>query len=107
MKKLCLLLALVLLLAGCGKADSPPPEGKLVSFDVFAINDLHGRMADTQDQPGLDELSAYLKKQSENTAKKAVMRFCSTVQVQHSGNGTGGAESSVCAGCDLMTRIML
>ena len=67
MKKLCLLLALVLLLAGCGKADSPPPKGKLVSFDVFAINDLHGRMADTQDQPGLDELSAYLKKQSKNT----------------------------------------
>ena len=67
MKKLCILLALAVFLAGCGKPDSSVSEGKLVSFDVFAINDLHGRMADTADQPGLNELSAYLKKQSENT----------------------------------------
>lgn len=67
MKKLCLLLVLVLLLSGCGKEAAPTPNqtqvpaGNWVSFDVFAINDLHGRFADTEDQPGLDELSTYLK----------------------------------------------
>lgn len=60
MKKLCFLLILVLLLTGCAPGETPAPEGSLVSFDVFAVNDLHGRFADTDDQPGVDELSTYL-----------------------------------------------
>ena len=70
MKKICLLMVLVLLLTGCGKAPADQTEGKksgLVSFDVYAVNDLHGRLADTADQPGLDELSTYLKLQGGNT----------------------------------------
>ncbi len=39
----------------------------LVSLDFFSINDLHGRFSDTEDQPGVDELSTYLTSQSENT----------------------------------------
>ncbi|MBO5868260.1 MAG: bifunctional metallophosphatase/5'-nucleotidase, partial [Oscillospiraceae bacterium] len=31
-----------------------------VSFDVFAINDLHGRLTDSDTQPGVDELSRYI-----------------------------------------------
>ena len=81
MKKFCFLLALCLLLAGCSKAQSPQAtpnitghtdknddglcddcsEGLLVSFDIYAINDLHGKLADTDFQPGVDELSTYLK----------------------------------------------
>lgn len=61
MKKLCLLLALLLLLTGCGKAPESNTESGWVSFDVYAINDLHGRVSDTDEQPGLDELSTYLK----------------------------------------------
>ena len=64
MKKLCILLALLLFLGGCGQEGSQPQptdRGKLVSFDIFAVNDLHGKLADTDTQPGLDELSAYLK----------------------------------------------
>ena len=64
MKKLCILLALLLFLGGCGQKGSQPQptdRGKLVSFDIFAINDLHGKLADTDTQPGLDELSTYLK----------------------------------------------
>lgn len=30
-------------------------------FDIYAINDLHGKIADTSLQPGVDELSTYLK----------------------------------------------
>ena len=36
-------------------------EVMLVSFDIYAINDLHGKLADTDFQPGVDELSTYLK----------------------------------------------
>lgn len=85
MKKLCLILAFVLLLGGCGKksvqaqitqpaanvADSADKgndgqgkentESRWVSFDIYAINDLHGKLADTEFQPGVDELSTYLK----------------------------------------------
>lgn len=85
MKKLCLLLALLLLLTGCGTNTGSPqsptdtttsanqndisPSVELVRFDIFAINDLHGRLTDTDFQPGVDELSAYLKQaqQAENT----------------------------------------
>lgn len=78
MKKLCLLLALLLLLVGCGKQTGKVPpyngtashedgsEARLVSFDIYAINDLHGRLADTDDQPGVDELSTYLKRRTGN-----------------------------------------
>lgn len=95
MKKLYLLLALLLLLSGCGKTPdiSQPtepsshttqptvpstvvtesteqtPEAVPVVFDIYAVNDLHGKLADTDAQPGVDELSTYLKqaKQTGNT----------------------------------------
>ena len=73
MKKLCVILALLLLLAGCGKAPeiTQPQDtittdtgARMVSFDIYAINDLHGRLTDTDQQPGVDELSTYLKQQN-------------------------------------------
>lgn len=81
MKKLCLLLSLFLLLCGCGKnsdsthLNTPVTEtvsvsdDQLVTFDVYAINDLHGKFQDTAAQPGVDELSAYLRqaRQIDNT----------------------------------------
>lgn len=32
-----------------------------VYLDLFAVNDLHGKIFDTSDQPGVDELTTYLK----------------------------------------------
>lgn len=81
MKKLCLILAvLLLLLAGCSREPaaaegSCPPhidqndDGLcdrcktvvLVSFDIYAINDLHGKLTDGENHPGVDELSTYLR----------------------------------------------
>ena len=60
-------LLLILLLVGCSRAPVPDtPEtqsaaAQWVRFDIYAINDLHGKLADTAQQPGVDELSAYLK----------------------------------------------
>lgn len=36
-------------------------ETVIVIIDFYAINDLHGKFVDTDDQPGVDELSTYLK----------------------------------------------
>ena len=76
MKKFYLLLVFLLLLTGCGQKVQNPetPAGsenatvQLVRFDIYAVNDLHGRLADTDYHPGVDELSAYLKqaRQTEN-----------------------------------------
>ncbi len=40
------------------------------TFDIFAMNDLHGKFADSDTQPGVDELTTYLKNaktENENT----------------------------------------
>ena len=36
-------------------------EYLIVVIDFYAINDLHGRFFDTSDQPGVDELTTYIK----------------------------------------------
>ncbi|MBO5779345.1 MAG: bifunctional metallophosphatase/5'-nucleotidase [Clostridia bacterium] len=87
---LSLLLALLLVLGACNKLGDPissvtttaPPlsedclghadgndDGRcdscrgsvLATVDFYTINDLHGKFADTSAQPGVDELTAYLK----------------------------------------------
>ncbi len=46
----------------------------LVSIDFYAINDLHGKMADGDSHPGVDELTTYLKNMqaTENTVLLSV-----------------------------------
>lgn len=68
MKKLWLFLALLLLLGGCKEApaETEPTEPQLVTIDIYALNDLHGRLTDTDTQPGVDELTTYLKSQPGN-----------------------------------------
>ncbi len=36
-------------------------DSVLVNFDLYVVNDLHGKFADTSSQPGVDELSTYLR----------------------------------------------
>lgn len=77
MKKFCILLCLCLLLAGCtgGNTDAACASGHqdadlnglcdtcsqstLVTVDFYVINDLHGKIADADTHPGVDELSTY------------------------------------------------
>ena len=59
-KTLSLALALTMLgtlLFGC----TPKKEGVTVQLSFYAINDLHGKFMDTDDQPGLDEFTTYIK----------------------------------------------
>ena len=38
----------------------------LVTFDFYVINDLHGKLADTDDNAGVDEMTTYLKNARQN-----------------------------------------
>ena len=113
MKMICLLLALLLLLGGCSKdgGKTPPtqppanitdpvdkqddssedenPEARYVNFDIYAINDLHGRLADTDYQPGVDELSTYLK-QAQQTKNTILLSTGDMWQGSLESNLTGG-----------------
>lgn len=40
-------------------------DSVLVIVDFYVVNDLHGKFCDTSTQPGVDELSTYLKKMAE------------------------------------------
>ncbi len=45
-------------------------ESVIAIFDLYVINDLHGKILDSKDQPGIEELSTYLeyvKSQNSNT----------------------------------------
>ena len=69
-----MVLAVILSLSACGE-DKPclhkdvNQDGRCdncdlviaVYLDLFAVNDLHGKIFDTSDQPGVDELTTYLK----------------------------------------------
>ena len=82
MKKICLLLVLCLFLSGCTAQPVPTEtipcanghtdtendgicdvcsESVLVIVDFYNINDLHGKIADGDTHPGVDELTTYLK----------------------------------------------
>ncbi len=98
MKKLCLLLVLLLLLVGCGKQAgntqsaaqiTDPAETGWVGLDIYAINDLHGKLTDTAMQPGVDELSTYLK-QAQQTGNTILLSTGDMWQGTSESNLTGG-----------------
>lgn len=76
----CLLLMLAILLPGCNKTvnctvhldedhDLSCDRCKgsvLVLVDFYVINDLHGKLADSDNHPGVDELTTYLKAMQAN-----------------------------------------
>ena len=82
MKKafLSILLILALLLPGCKKTSTCAAhvDGNedflcdhcqasiLIIFDLYAINDLHGKLDDGQNHPGVDELTTYLRTMQAN-----------------------------------------
>ena len=49
------------LLVGCTPKENEPDAGKTVELSFLAVNDLHGKFMDTENQPGVDEFTTYLK----------------------------------------------
>ena len=68
-------LMLVTLLVGCtsqkdkGKNDA----GTTVELSFLAVNDLHGKFMDTENQPGVDEFTTYLKKLYEDDKREEIL----------------------------------
>lgn len=77
-KHISILLILLLFLSGCGQvAESSATcvhsdaddnglcdscgSSVMVTIDFYAINDLHGKLADGENHPGVDEMTTYLK----------------------------------------------
>lgn len=77
---LCILMILALLLPACGKQKNCETHvdadndlycdackgSVLVLVDFYVINDLHGKLADSDNHPGVDELTTYLKAMEAN-----------------------------------------
>lgn len=80
-KRLLILILCICLLAGCAPTEMPPEttqcvthqdanddalcdgcgEDLLVTVDFYGVNDLHGKVADADSHPGVDEMSTYFK----------------------------------------------
>ena len=114
-----LLLLITLLLSGCtrpqGDGTLPPPSGGdrpgevcihedenddgicdscLVSvitvIDFYNLNDLHGKMDDTDAQPGIDELSSFLRAARESDEHAVFLSTGDTWQGSSESNATSG-----------------
>lgn len=104
-----LLLALVVLLAGCA-VEAPPADSTCIHhtdtdingvcdtcfasvyvyFDFYAINDLHGKVADADTHPGVDELSTYLKNARQTDDHVILLSTGDMWQGSAESNMTGG-----------------
>lgn len=61
-----------------------------VTFDFYAVNDLHGKFEDTDTQPGVDEMTTYLK--------NAVAKNPNTILLSSGDMWQGSAESNLTNG---------
>ena len=65
---LVLVMALSVMLVACDKGDGDnggnndqPSKNDGYTLDVYGINDMHGKFEDSDEQPGVDEMTTYLK----------------------------------------------
>jgi len=62
----------------------------LVTFDIYAINDLHGKIADGDTHPGVDELSTYIKQARQTKDNVILLSTGDMWQGSSESNLTGG-----------------
>ena len=65
-------------------------ESVLATFNFYAVNDLHGKIADTDSQPGVDELTTYLKDAQETQENVVVLSSGDMWQGSSESNFTKG-----------------
>ncbi|MBQ7362858.1 MAG: bifunctional metallophosphatase/5'-nucleotidase [Clostridia bacterium] len=63
----------------------------VVTVDIYAINDLHGKFCDTNTQPGVDELATYLDNAKETDDYAVILSTGDMWQGSAESNLTGGA----------------
>lgn len=63
----------------------------LVTFDFYCINDLHGKIADADTHPGVDELTTFLEKAREHNENTIVLSAGDMWQGSAESNMTRGA----------------
>ena len=105
-----ILLALVFLLCGCHtneNASSKPVNcthadeddngtcdvcsaNVVVTVDLYHVNDLHGKIADGDDHPGVDELSTYLQRARDRSENMLLLSSGDMWQGSNESNMTGG-----------------
>ena len=116
MKKLIsLLLCLMLVFSGCASEEEATPtttefsgvctahvdsddngscdnceENLLVELNFYTINDLHGKITDGDSQPGVDELTTYLKKAKDKQENMMLLSAGDMWQGSSESNLTGG-----------------
>ena len=109
-KVIAILLVFVLLLCGCHtdeNASSQPVNcthadeddngtcdlcsaNVVVTVDLYHVNDLHGRIADGEDHPGVDELSTYLQRARDKSENMLLLSSGDMWQGTNESNMTGG-----------------
>lgn len=63
----------------------------IATVDFYVLNDLHGKFADTSAQPGVDELSTYLKQSAQNDQYSMFLSSGDMWQGSSESNLTSGA----------------
>ena len=102
-----ILLILILFLSGCGATPGCNITGAhtdtnhdgvcdecqisvLVYVDFYVINDLHGKLADSDTQIGVDELTTYIKNQTQNDQNSVLLSIGDMWQGSPESNLTDG-----------------
>lgn len=62
----------------------------VVTLNFYCVNDLHGKICDTDTQPGVDELTSYLKNAEEKRGNTVVLSAGDMWQGSSESNMTGG-----------------
>ncbi len=92
------LLAAAILLAPLGGCDFGGGNDAVVELSFYAVNDLHGKFLDSDDQPGVDEFSTYIKSRYSDPDREEILLSSGDMW-------QGTVESSTTKG-ELMTKWM-
>ena len=72
-----------------GKCDECS-QSVLATFDLFSVNDIHGKFVDNESQPGVEELTTYLKQAQSNNPNTILLSAGDTWQGMSQSNLTQG-----------------
>ena len=72
-----------------GKCDTCT-QSVLIAVDLYAVNDLHGKIFDTDSQPGVDELNSYMRLQKKKNPNTVLFSSGDMWQGSSESNSTQG-----------------